>query len=56
MEELNNKRNAINYLNATDFIRVILYGVKSFHKRWYKYDVHFEWDGEGKAEMRCYQA
>ena len=27
MEELNNKSNAINYLNATDFIRVILYGV-----------------------------
>ena len=33
MEELNNKSNAINYLNATDFIRVILYGVKSFFIR-----------------------
>ena len=30
MNELNNISNAINYLNSTDFIRVILYGDKNF--------------------------
>ena len=30
MNELNNISNAINYLNSTDFIKVILYGDKYF--------------------------
>ena len=30
MNELNNISNAINSLNSTDFIRVILYGDKNF--------------------------
>ena len=31
MNELNNISNAINYLNSTDFNRVILYGDTNFH-------------------------
>ena len=30
MNEVNNISNAINYLNSTDFIRLILYGDKNF--------------------------
>ena len=30
MNELSNISNAINYLNSTDFVRVILYGDKNF--------------------------
>ena len=31
MNELSNISNAINYLNSTDFVRVILYGDKNFN-------------------------